>query len=118
MRTFVLLIGVFIIFLITSCQFSSEKEKWTDNVVEVALFQLKLAADEMKDSTGMPRSLWTEYDIDFLSSQLERHDSTFLSSLLRKPSIEELGRRHNCSIYDWTSGFFPGSLWYLYGSCR
>lgn len=115
MRTFVLLIGVFIIFLITSCQFSSEKEKWTDNVVEVALFQLKLAADEMKDSTGMPRSLWTEYDIDFLSSQLERHDSTFLSSLLRKPSIEKLGRRHNCSIYDWTSGFFPGSLWYLYG---
>ncbi len=32
-----------------------------------------------------------------------------------KPVKDALGSRRYCSsIYDWTSGFFPGNLWYAY----
>ncbi|MFC6099141.1 glycoside hydrolase family 88 protein [Olivibacter domesticus] len=29
-------------------------------------------------------------------------------------SVDKSGRMTQSDIYDWTSGFFPGSLWYLY----
>ena len=100
--------------LITSCQTVTDNEKWIDGALDVAACQLKLTADELKDSTVMPRSLWTGYDVDFLVSQLERDASTFSDSLWANPPKEKLGTRRNCSIYDWTSGFFPGTLWYTY----
>lgn len=85
-----------------------------DKALDVASCQLKLTANELKDSTVMPRSLWTGYDVAFLESQLERDASTFADSLWANPPKEKLRTRRNCSIYDWTSGFFPGSLWYAY----
>ena len=100
--------------LITSCQTMTDNEKWLYNAIDVAACQLKQTADELRDSTVMPRSLWTGYDVDFLVSQLERDASTFADSLWVNPPKEKLGTRRNCSIYDWTSGFFPGSLWYAY----
>jgi len=51
--------------------------------------------------------------MDFLSAQLERDPSTFKDSLRIIPE-EKLGQRRLCNVYDWTSGFYPGSLWYLY----
>jgi hypothetical protein len=30
------------------------------------------------------------------------------------PRTVELGTTKNVNIYDWTSGFFPASLWYIY----
>lgn len=100
--------------LITACQSVSNNDEWVDNALDVASCQLKLTANELKDSTVMPRSLWTGYDVAFLESQLERDASTFADSLWANPPKEKLGTRRNCSIYDWTSGFFPGSLWYAY----
>lgn len=100
--------------LITSCQTMTDNEKWLYNAIDVAACQLKQTADELRDSTVMPRSLWTGYDVDFLVSQLERDASTFADSLWVNPPKEKLGTRRNYSIYDWTSGFFPGSLWYAY----
>lgn len=100
--------------LITACQSVSNNDEWVDKALDVASCQLKLTANELNDSTVMPRSLWTGYDVAFLESQLERDASTFADSLWANPPKEKLGTRRNCSIYDWTSGFFPGSLWYAY----
>ena len=39
---------------------------------------------------------------------------TFKDSLRAQPTADQLGKRRLCSVYDWTSGFYPGSLWYAY----
>ena len=102
--------GIFL----SSCQSNVNNEKWVCDALDVASYQLKFTAQELKDSVVMPRSLWTGYDVSFLESQLERDASTFADSLWVNPPKEKLGTRRNCNIYDWTSGFFPGSLWYAY----
>lgn len=102
--------GIFL----SSCQSNVNNEKWVCDALDVASYQLKFKAQELKDSVVMPRSLWTGYDVSFLESQLERDASTFADSLWANPPKEKLGTRRNCNIYDWTSGFFPGSLWYAY----
>lgn len=102
--------GIFLL----SCQSNVNNEKWVCDALDVASYQLKFTAQELKDSVVMPRSLWTGYDVSFLESQLERDASTFADSLWANPPKEKLGTRRNCNIYDWTSGFFPGSLWYAY----
>lgn len=102
--------GIFL----SSCQSNVNNEKWVCDALDVASYQLKFTAQELKDSVVMPRSLWTGYDVSFLESQLERDASTFADSLWANPPKEKLGTRRICNIYDWTSGFFPGSLWYAY----
>ncbi|WP_289104160.1 DUF4995 domain-containing protein [uncultured Bacteroides sp.] len=102
--------GIFL----SSCQSNVNNEKWVCDALDVASYQLKFTAQELKDSVVMPRSLWTGYDVSFLESQLECDASTFADSLWANPPKEKLGTRRNCNIYDWTSGFFPGSLWYAY----
>lgn len=87
---------------------------WIKTGVERAQHQLMLTASEI-DSTGMlPRSIWVGYDLDMLCYQLNKNKETFKDSLRAQPAAEKLGTRRLCSIYDWTSGFFPGSLWYVY----
>lgn len=93
---------------------SKEDYGWLKTGVERAQHQLMLTAQEI-DGTGMlPRSIWSGYDLDMLSCQLGKDTSVFKDSLRAHPSAEKLGKRRLCSIYDWTSGFFPGSLWYAY----
>lgn len=103
-------------FGICSCTEKKEvqQEAWVTNALDVASCQLKQTANELSDSTLLPRSLWTGYTLDFLVSQLQRDPSTFKDSLLANPPAEKLGKVHLCTIRDWTSGFFPGSLWYAY----
>lgn len=93
---------------------STPKEDWTTHALDVASYQLQLTAQEIADSAQLPRSVWTGYNVDFLVSQLERDAKTFQDSLWPNPPIEKIGKRRLCGIYDWTSGFFPGSLWYAY----
>ena len=62
----------------------------------------------------LPRSIRTGYDMNFLCRQLERDSLTFKDSLRAQPTADQLGKRRLCSVYDWTSGFYPGSLWYAY----
>lgn len=93
---------------------ATQREAWVDNAVDVASYQLKLTATEIADSAQLPRSVWTGYTVDFLVSQLERDTTAFQQILWPNPPAEQMGKRHLCDIYDWTSGFFPGSLWYLY----
>lgn len=100
---------------LTSCKnTTSPQTSWTEQALDAASYQLKLTAGEIADSAKLPRSVWTGYDIDFLASQMEQDATAFQDSLWPNPPAEKLGQRRLCGIYDWTSGFFPGSLWYAY----
>lgn len=100
---------------LASCKSSTPPQNtWTDQALDAASYQLKLTAGEIADSAKLPRSIWTGYDVDFLISQMEQDATVFQDSLWPNPPAQKIGKRRLCSIYDWTSGFFPGSLWYAY----
>ena len=101
----------------SSCSSSQPKEDygWLKNAIDTSVQQLEKTVADVGDSVLLPRSIWTGYDMDFLCSQLQRDPATFKDSLRVKPVKDALGSRRYCSsIYDWTSGFFPGNLWYAY----
>lgn len=94
---------------------TGEDYGWLKQAIEVSTEQLLRTVREVGDSVCLPRSIWVDYDMDFLCRQLQRDPSTFKDSLRLKPIEETLGTRRYChSIYDWTSGFFPGNLWLAY----
>lgn len=101
---------------LASCQNKSEDsyQNWTEHALDASSYQLKQTAREIADSALMPRSTYTGYELDFLVSQMEQDAKVFQDSLWPNPPAEKLGKRRLCNIYDWTSGFFPGSLWYAY----
>lgn len=100
---------------LAACQTTPPKDNsWMEKGVDIAKTQL-LHAAQKADGTGMlPRSIYTGYDMDFLCRQLERDSLTFKDSLRANPTAEQRGTLRLCNVYDWTSGFFPGSLWYAY----
>ena len=101
----------------SGCSPSQPKEDygWLKNAIDTSVQQLEETVADVGDSVLLPRSIWTGYDMDFLCSQLQREPVTFKDSLRMKPVKDALGSRRYCSsIYDWTSGFFPGNLWYAY----
>lgn len=97
-----------------SCQQGNEDYGWLKNGIDTSVSQLLLTADEIEDTGMMPRSIWVGYDLDFLGWQLGADPITFKDSLRAHPAATKIGKRRLCDIYDWTSGFFPGSLWYAY----
>lgn len=100
---------------LAACSGSQKKEvDWKKNVLDVAVCQLKTTAEELTDSALFPRSVWTGYKLDFLIEQMEQPLENFQDSLCANPATDKLGQKILCGVYDWTSGFFPGSLWYAY----
>ena len=95
---------------LSSCK--TEDYDWIKTGIERAQHQLMLTASELDGTGKLPRSIWVGYDFTKLQEQLEKE--IFMDSLRPQPAAEKLGRRRVCDIYDWTSGFFPGSLWYVY----
>ncbi len=94
------------------CSCSNDEYGWVKNGIDTAAAQLKATAIAIDGENHLPRSIWVGYDIDMLKHQLEKEVN--VDSLRAFPSEDKLGKRRLCSIYDWTSGFFPGSLWYAY----
>ena len=94
----------------TGCQ--KEDYSWIKTGIERAQHQLMLTASEIDGTGTLPRSIWVGYDFAKLNEQLEKE--ILIDSLRPQPAAEKIGTRRLCSIYDWTSGFFPGSLWYVY----
>ena len=91
---------------------SASQEAWIGHAKEVATCQLLSTATDLEDSLMMPRTRWSGYETVFLEKQLEHKVNE--DSIHANPPKELLGQRRLCSVYDWTSGFFPGSLWYAY----
>ena len=94
---------------------SKKNSPWIDHALDVALYQAKEMSALMTDSLDrMPRTLYTGYNMDFLVEQMECDSTVFMDSLVANPPASEIGKLRTCNLYDWTSGFFPGTLWYLY----
>ena len=74
---------------LVSCQKKTDmnQESWVQETLDVASYQLELTANELADSAKLPRSVWAGYDIDFLTSQLERSPDSFQKALLPNPSV-------------------------------
>lgn len=111
-----LLTGIVAMVLLASCQSGHKMSDypWLEKGIETAEFQLQKTAKEVKQTGNLPRSIYTGYTMDFLLRQLERDSTTFKDSLRLNPTKGQLGQRRLCDVYDWTSGFFPGTLWYAY----
>ncbi len=97
---------------LASCQ--KEDYSWLRTGIDRASYQLLMTAQKISDTGKLPRSTVSGYDINMLSHQLGRDTATLKKSLKAAPSAEKIGTMNLCGIYDWTSGFFPGALWYAY----
>ncbi|MCD8079158.1 MAG: glycoside hydrolase family 88 protein [Bacteroides sp.] len=114
MKKRVLLLAVSAALIFTGCRKETDPSyNWVRKGIETATAQLLRTSGEVAHTGMLPRSIWVGYDMDFLCAQLERDPATFKDSLRVMP-VEKLGERRLCHIYDWTSGFYPGTLWYLY----
>ncbi|NDV59457.1 DUF4995 domain-containing protein [Bacteroides sp. 519] len=97
-----------------SCRQVQQNTDCTTHALDIASYQLKQSARMLNDSMLLPRSTWTYHDEAFLVHQLG-HDVVVSDDPLEVHSKKALsGQQRNCPISDWTSGFFPGSLWYAY----
>lgn len=112
-KNLILCFSMALLSLASCTQAPKEDYSWIKKGIDAASYQLKFTAAEIADSAKLPRSIWSGYDLDFLCKQLEKDPATFKDSL-RPMRTAMLGQRRLCSVYDWTSGFFPGSLWYAY----
>ena len=107
-------IVAFIAFLFVGCmKDKTDDYYWLKNSIDISLYQLLSTASELSDSSKLPRSVWVDYDRDLVCEQLEKDFETLEDGFREIPPFLK-GKRRLCNIYDWTSGFFPGSLWYIY----
>lgn len=98
--------------LVISCY--NKTPEWVGTALESSTQQLLSTADELRDSGRFPRSIWSGWDIEFLAEQIGPSVYAKVDSLRPQPSADKLGKLRTCDVYDWTSGFFPGSLWIAY----
>ncbi|MGN0189946.1 MAG: DUF4995 domain-containing protein [Candidatus Cryptobacteroides sp.] len=93
---------------------TKEDYSWLKNGIDTAHTQLLTTAERVHGTGMMPRAIWVGYDLDFLARQLGPVAYDKVDYFRAQPSEDILGTLRLCDIYDWTSGFFPGSLWYMY----
>lgn len=98
--------------LVISC--NNKTPEWVGTALETSTGQLLSTADTLRDSGRFPRSIWSGWDIEFLAEQIGPSVYAKVDSLRPQPSADKLGKLRTCDVYDWTSGFFPGSLWLAY----
>lgn len=98
--------------LVISC--NNKTPEWVGAALETSTQQLLSTADTLRDSGRFPRSIWSGWDIEFLAEQIGPSVYAKVDSLRPQPSADKLGKLRTCDVYDWTSGFFPGSLWLAY----
>ncbi|MDE6267695.1 MAG: glycoside hydrolase family 88 protein [Muribaculaceae bacterium] len=95
---------------------SDNSMEWLDNAIELSAVQLQEASERYDSTMLFPRSLKTDYSLEQLTAQMEIPVDSFKPEieLLKHPTAEEYRQPYLVGYADWTSGFFPGSLWYAY----
>ena len=89
---------------------------WIDSVAATAAEQLSFQASEVPAPGRFPRALFTDYSIP----QLEYHLGIPVCEFKDEVDLRAHPGKNNYMkvVYhdysDWTSGFFPGSLWLAY----
>ena len=69
-------------------------------------------------SEGPKKSISTISVLDIAQSQydtLNKNSLPFIDAKTCMPRTIQDGKLRLVEVYDWTSGFYPGTLWYLYG---
>lgn len=76
-------------------------------------FSILLSGSSYMVGAKSPKELWVEDQLNYCSRQIERTLSELPNDSVLPRSID-LGTTqwHTTSPYDWTSGFWPGILWY------
>lgn len=89
---------------------------WFNNAVDCAHYQLLSTANSITTPGLFPRSVKSDYSLEFLCAQMECTVSDFKPEveLLAHPSVQDFRSTFYGNYADWTSGFFPGSLWLAY----
>lgn len=77
-------LSLFFLVMLESCSSQSETESWYENAIKTASSQYQALAQQAIEKGDQPRTLTPSGDIKWVNAE------------------------------DWTSGFFPGSLFYLY----
>ena len=95
---------------------TADSADWLENAIEVSQAQLLEAAARYDTTMMFPRSLRTDYSLEQLTAQMEIPVDSFKPEigLLQHPSTADYRSPCLVGYADWTSGFFPGSLWYAY----
>ena len=107
------LLATVAILSLAACRETKEQD-WKAQALTIANYQLKQTAQTLGDTVLLPRSTWTFHENEFLVNQLG-HEVVKSDDPLEVYSVKDRkGQRRDCPISDWTSGFFPGSLWYAY----
>lgn len=91
-------------------------EAWFDNAVDHACAQLLSTARGISEPGMFPRSLKSDYSLEQLCHEMEctAADLKPEVELLAHPTPAEFRSTFLVGYADWTSGFFPGSLWLAY----
>ncbi len=87
---------------------------WLRKGIETASSQLLSTAEAVEGTGLLPQHICVDADPAEMSVQLGRDPSSFIDKMKPRPNPDQLGTMVLCKVYNWTSGFFPGSLWYLY----
>lgn len=89
---------------------------WYTNAIKQSTEQLQCLIDTVKANQNgdiiFPRSTFSNYDMPFLEAQLGRPAE---QTEAHAPYADEIvGRIRLRNMYDWTSGFYPATLWVAY----
>lgn len=91
-------------------------DAWFDNAVDRAKTQLTATAESITEYGAFPRSVKSDYSLEQLCSQMECTAADFKPEveMMAHPTPADHRKTFMCNYADWTSGFFPGSLWLTY----
>ncbi|AHM60768.1 glycoside hydrolase family protein [Flammeovirgaceae bacterium 311] len=81
-------LSILVLIIFSACQSKPQQDDWVTNSLNQAREQLAYAVQMLDDTLSYPRS------------------------------VNPDGSLHLVEASDWTSGFFPGSLWYMYEYTR
>ncbi len=105
---------VFVLVIMPCGNNGNNAPEWISSGIETASHQLKITAETIEGAGRFPQSICVGRSMEKLCIQLGTDSTAFTRNVKPEPQRENLGKLVTCDIYDWTSGFFPGSLWELY----
>ena len=111
MKNLIIALSATIIFALSA---PAQNGDWIDSAATRAAEILVKTATGIEMTGQFPRSLFTDYSLEQLQEQTGKAPTEFPVELIAHPSIEQYRQVRMCDYSDWTSGFFPGSLWYAY----
>ena len=111
MKNLIIALSATIIFALSA---PAQNGDWIDSAATRAADILVKTATGIEMTGQFPRSLFTDYSLEQLQEQTGKAPTEFPVELIAHPSIEQYRQVRMCDYSDWTSGFFPGSLWYAY----